>query len=402
MRILHILDHSIPLHSGYVFRTLSILQEQNKLGWRTFHVTSSKQPWSGVDEESIDGFHFYRTHAKSSILNKIPIINQIYVVTSLIKQLKKILPKIKPDVLHAHSPCLNGLAALYIRKKFSIPVVYEMRASWEDAAVSHGTATEGNLRYRISRAIETYTLKNADHITTICDGLKKDIMSRSISENKITVIPNAVDVTEFNQPTSDAGQLRNDLGLNDKIIIGYIGSFYHYEGLDILIDALKYILNRNSNFIALLVGGGFEEKHLKQKVTELGLENQVIFIGRVPHKDVSNYYSLIDILVYARRSIRLTEIVTPLKPLEAMANKKPFVASNVGGHIELISDGITGKLFKSEDPVSLGNSILDIVNTGEDYKEVLDNAYKYVAEERNWQKSVSYYKPVYSSLNSPD
>ena len=137
-------------------------------------------------------------------------------------------------------------------------------------------------------------------------------------------------------------------------------------------------------------------------MTELGLENKVIFIGRVPHKDVSNYYALIDILVYARRSIRLTEIVTPLKPLEAMANKKPFVASNVGGHIELISDGITGKLFKSEDPVSLGNSILDIVNTGEDYKEVLDNAYKYVAEERNWQKSVSYYKPVYSSLNSPD
>jgi PEP-CTERM/exosortase A-associated glycosyltransferase len=400
MRILHILDHSIPLHSGYVFRTLSILHEQNKLGWKTFHITSSKHPWPGIDEESIDGIHFYRTRTKFSILDKIPIINQICVVTSLIKKLKKILPEIKPDILHAHSPCLNGLAALYIRKKFSIPVVYEMRASWEDAAVSHGTAKEGNLRYRISRAIETYTQKKADHITTICDGLKKDIMSRSISDHKITVIPNAVDVKEFNQPKPDAGQLKTDLGLNGKIIIGYIGSFYHYEGLDIFIDALKYLLDKNSNFIALLVGGGFEEEELKQKVTKLGLENRVVFIGRVPHECVSQYYSLIDILVYARRSIRLTEIVTPLKPLEAMANKKPIVASDVGGHTELISDGVTGKLFKSEDPISLGNSVLDIVNKGEDYNEVLDNAYKYVAEERNWQRSVSNYKPVYSSLSS--
>ncbi|HAK91250.1 MAG TPA: glycosyltransferase WbuB, partial [Massilia timonae] len=128
---------------------------------------------------------------------KLPVLNQKQVIDGLVRRLSEIIPQIKPDVLHAHSPSLNAIAALKAGKKFGIPVVYEVRAFWEDAAVDHGTSTEGGLRYRLTRALETHALRQADAVTTICEGLRRDIVARGIPADKITVIPNAVDIDKF-------------------------------------------------------------------------------------------------------------------------------------------------------------------------------------------------------------
>ena len=77
MRILHVLDHSIPLHSGYTFRTAAILREQHALGWETFHVTSPKQINCNMLEEEIEGLHFYRTPQTRNGLNRLPVFNQL-------------------------------------------------------------------------------------------------------------------------------------------------------------------------------------------------------------------------------------------------------------------------------------------------------------------------------------
>ena len=191
-----VLDHSIPLHSGYTFRTRSILREQRALGWETFHVTGAKQGSGEMLEETSDGLHFYRTPSGSA-LSKLPVLNQVDVIDGLARRLAEIIPVVKPDVLHAHSPVLNAIAALRAGKKFGIPVVYEVRAFWEDAAVDHGTSTENGLRYKLTRALETYALKRADAVTTICEGLRKDIVARGIPADKVTVIPNAVDIDKF-------------------------------------------------------------------------------------------------------------------------------------------------------------------------------------------------------------
>ena len=180
MRVLHVLDHSIPLHSGYTFRTRSILREQRALGWETFHVTGAKQNSGDMLEETVDGLHFYRTPESKGALAKMPVLNQVNVIDGLAKRLAEIIPQIQPDVLHAHSPSLNAIAALRAGKRFGIPVVYEVRAFWEDAAVDHGTSTENGLRYRLTRALETYALKQADAVTTICEGLRKDIVARGV------------------------------------------------------------------------------------------------------------------------------------------------------------------------------------------------------------------------------
>lgn len=255
MRIIHILDHSIPLHSGYTFRTLSILQEQRALGWETFHITGAKQGKYIAPEEMVDGYNFFRTPVDTGLLGRLPILNQIAVINGLVKRLREVIPQVKPDVLHAHSPSLNAIAALRIGKELGIPVVYEVRAFWEDAAVDHGTSSELGLRYRLTRGLETYALKRANAVTTICEGLRNDMLKRGIPAEKITVIPNAVDIEKFSTGGVPDQKLKNELGLQNKRVMGFIGSFYAYEGLGVLLRALPLMLSKIPDIAILLVGG---------------------------------------------------------------------------------------------------------------------------------------------------
>ena len=398
MRVLHVLDHSIPLHSGYTFRTLAILEQQKLLGWDTVHLTSSKHYDCSVLEEDVDGLHFYRTMPSSGIMSKLPVLNQLSVVLGLMGRLKQVIEKERPDIIHAHSPCLNGIAAYHVAKRFGIPLVYEMRASWEDAAVNHGSTTEGSLRYRFSRALETYALKRADAITTICEGLRNDILSRGIAADKVTVIPNAVDVERFQIGGVADTELCESLGLTGKTVIGFIGSFYDYEGLDLLLKALPEILTQYPDTVILLVGGGLQEEALGNLASSLGISDKVVFAGRVPHDQVDQYYNLISVLVYARHSVRLTEMVTPLKPLEAMAQRRLFVASDIGGHRELIEDNVTGTLFKAGSKEALARAVCGLLDASDQWDERLNAGRQYVETERNWRVSVSKYIPVYERL----
>ncbi len=397
MRILHIFDHSIPLHSGYTFRSLAILRGQRDLGYETIHLTSPKHfAYQGNElEEEIDGFHFYRSRVNNELLDKLPVLNQWAVINATRKRIEQILSFEKIDIIQAHSPCLNGLAALLVAKKHNIPVVYEMRASWEDAAVNHGTCKEGDLRYRISRALETYVLKRANFITTICQGLKDDIKARGIAEDKITVIPNAVDIDSFSYNGIPEESLQKKLGLSDQIVLGFIGSFYEYEGLALLIEALPEIIKSSPGLKLLLVGGGVQEDILKQKVRKLKLTDSVIFTGRVSHAEISKYYNLVDIFVYPRLSMRLTEIVTPLKPLEAMAQGRLVIASDVGGHKEMIENGENGLLFKANSKDDLVRKVNQMLTHKNDWQKFKVNARKYVEEKRNWKKSINGYQNIF-------
>jgi len=398
MRILHILDHSVPLHSGYAFRTSAIIAQQRLFGWQTAHLTSSKHYGASQMEEDIDGLHFYRTIPNSTIFSRIPILGQYAVIHDLQCRLEEVVSVVHPDILHVHSPCLNGIAALSVGRKKNIPVVYELRASWEDAAVSHGTTREGSLRYRLSRALETYVLKRADAITTICEGLREDIVQRGISPDRVAVIPNAVDIERFEVNCAPDPRLIKELNLEGKRIIGFIGSFYTYEGLELLLHSLPRILERQPETCILLVGGGPQEESLKRIASELGISGKVIFTGRVPHSQVGKYYDLIEVLVYPRLATRLTEIVTPLKPLEAMARKRLFIASDVGGHRELIRHGVTGTLFKADNCEALADSVCNLLASEADWSERLQAARNYVETERNWCVSVSKYIPVYERI----
>lgn len=399
MRILHVLDHSIPLQSGYTFRTRAILEQQRSFGWETFHITGAKQgKGSGQLEEDVDGLHFYRSPPLEGLSARLPIYNQWAVVHGLRKRLDEVVRQLKPDILHAHSPALNGLAALSVAHRHGIPLVYEVRAFWEDAAVDHGTSREWGLRYRLTRALETHVLKGADAVTTICEGLRGDIIGRGLPEAKVTVIPNSVALERFPLLKGKDEPLLAELGLQGSRVVGFIGSFYAYEGLPLLLEALPLILSQRDDVRLLLVGGGPQEKVLRQLTDQQGLGNKVIFTGRVSHNEVQRYYSLVDIFVYPRLSMRLTELVTPLKPLEAMAQGRLVVASDVGGHKELIEAGVTGELFPAGDAAGLANAVLRLLDDESRWPQRLAAGRAYVERVRNWRASAERYRPVYAEL----
>ena len=388
VKVLHVLDHSVPLHSGYAFRTLAILREQQKLGWQTLQLTTPKQGESPAADETVDGFRFLRTGR-----TEMPgLLEQMRLTAARVRQA---VEQFEPDLIHAHSPILTALPSLYAARQSGLPVVYEMRASWEDAAVDHGTTSEGSLRYRLSKALETWVLGRASHVTTICEGLRQEIASRGISADKVTVIPNAVDVDRFAYHGGSDQEARRNLGLGDGATIGFIGSFYGYEGLDDLVRALALLREKKVEVHAVLVGGGPEDAALRKLADDLQLGDDVTFTGRVSHDEVQAYYRCIDLLVYPRKHMRLTDMVTPLKPLEAMAQGNLVLASDVGGHRELIRDGETGTLFPAGDVQALATAIENVLGDRRHWDAIRAKGREFVTRERTWAVSVAGYHRAY-------
>ena len=328
MRILHVLDHGLPLHSGYAFRTRAIVKAQLAMGWEVACLTGPRQATEGPDPEIVDGITFYRTARPEPAPAPLGEWREI---RALSDRLDRLVDEWKPDQLHAHSPVLSALAALPVARRRGLPLVYEIRAFWEDAAVGNGTGRQGSARYRLTRMIETYAARKADAVAVICEGLRQDLIQRGIEPDKIIVSPNGVDMELFGSPLAADALFADSLGLTDADTVGFIGSFYDYEGLDDLIEAMPILVARRPKAQLLLVGGGPMEEKLKAQAAASPAADRIRFVGRVPHDEVERYYALIDILAYPRKAMRLTELVTPLKPLEAMAQRKLVAASDVGG-----------------------------------------------------------------------
>ena len=292
----------------------------------------------------------------------------------------------------------NALAAIKVGKKYNIPVTYEVRALWEDAAVDTGKTTEGSLKYKTIKAIEQSAFDKADAVSCICNGLKQDLIKRGISESKLYVTPNAVDIDNFKPLHERNAELEKSLNLSGKKVVAFIGTFFKYEGLSYAIDAISIISKTRDDIHLLLVGAGNELDSLKKQVSALKLDKFVTFVGRVPFENVGDYYSLANVMVFPRESIRLTELVTPLKPLESMAQFKPVIASDIGGHRELIEHNKTGFLFEADNSEALANTILNVIDDEELLTQISETGLAFVTEERNWLNTAKQYISVYERL----
>lgn len=395
MKILHVLDHSLPIYSGYSFRSASILKFQKMLGIDPVVLTSPKQGSRFAESEEIDGIRYYRTPTlENHPAHLLPFLREGFIMGRLRRRIAEVVAEEKVDLIHSHSPSLNGLPALKVARNRNVPCVYEARAFWEDAAVNHGTFSEGSLRYRISRAAETFLFRRADAVIVIAEGMRKELAGRGINKETVFVIPNGVDIDGF-RPRERNRDLAERLGLNGGPVFGFVGSFYRYEGLQMLLEAFAAISSHVPGARLLLVGGGPEEIALRELSRGCSSVNM---IGNVPHSEVWDYYSVIDVLVYPRQRMRLTDLVTPLKPLEAMAMGKAVVASDVGGHRELIQHGVTGLLFPADDVTALTREGIRAA-TDRNLREKLGQAgRKHVEEKRGWPKIVSKYWQIYSQL----
>lgn len=397
MRILHILDHSPPVQSGYVYRTLAILREQVAAGWQVLSLTTPKQPNASGTREVVEGWEFIRTPGPRTSQWLPQVAAEYAMVRATIGRVEEIAREWRPDVLHAHSPVPNAWAALSVGRRLGLPVVYEVRALWEDAAASHGTMLPGSVRYRIARHLDTRAAKRADAVVTICRGLYDDLSHRGVCPEQMFIVPNAADVGGLlpDTPTS-----RGNNPDAPGPVIGFIGSFYSYEGLDLLVEAARELVRRRPELRFLLVGGGPEEARLRELCRASGLDDCMSFPGWVPHDRIDDWYRQIDILVYPRKRNRLTELVTPLKPLEAMAKGKVILASDVGGHRELIEEGRNGFLFRSGDAGHLLQRLIALLDAPAMWPRAGARARRFVEEQRSWKATAATYGEVYDRARS--
>ncbi len=397
-RVLHVLDHSLPVQSGYTYRTLSILKAQRSLGWETFHLTSPKQASPSISYEAIDDWHFFRT--KSGIVwPDLPGWRDLHAARATMRRLDELVRQLKPTVIHAHSPLLNGFPALWIGRRHRLPVLYEVRAFWEDAAVDQGTTRHNDVRYRTTRTLETELMRRADAVVTICDGLRQEIEARGITSDKLTVVPNVIDNAAFSRTGDGNPDLRKSLSIKrNDLVLGFIGSFYHYEGLDFLVRESAKLLHAQPELKFLLVGGGPAYGEIDALIKKLDLTGQIILTGRVSHENVAAYYELIDVFVYPRLRLRLTELVTPLKPLEAMAMGRIVVASDVGGHRELIDHSRTGYLFAANSGEALRSTLSHVLKSRIHLQTMGEQARAYVVAHRSIDRMAQCYARAYSCL----
>ena len=398
-RVLHVLDHSLPLHSGYTFRTRAIMKAQVASGLEVRGITGLRHAASGggggIDPQTIDGLTFLRTPGN---VGGPPAVREWREIGCFAEGIEAAIRQWRPDILHAHSPALCGAAALKAARKAGVPVVYEIRAFWEDAAVGNGTGREGSLKYRLTRALENQVVAGADAVFTICEGLRDDLVRRGFPEGKIGLSPNGVDLSLFGDPVPRDAALAAELGLSEGPVIGFIGSFYDYEGLGDLVAAMPSLRRQVAGAQLLLVGGGPMDEALRAQAAVSEAADAIHFTGRVAHGEVERYYSLVDVLAYPRKASRLTELVTPLKPLEAMAQERLVAASDVGGHRELIEDGKTGVLFAPDDPHAIADALADLLARRGDWPAMRRRARDHVAARHDWARNIHRYRSVYHHL----
>jgi glycogen(starch) synthase len=235
-------------------------------------------------------------------------------------------------------------------------------------------------------------------VMTICQGLRDDLIGRGFPADRIGVMPNGVDLRLFGEAPPRDEALARKLGIGAGPVIGFIGSFYDYEGLDDLIAAMPALVADHPDVRLLLVGGGPMEAALKTQAESSPAAFAIRFAGRVPHDRVSRYYSLCEVMAYPRKRSRLTDLVTPLKPLEAMAQGRIVAASEVGGHRELIGDGVTGALFPPDDPGACARALSSLLSRAEEWPVMRDAARAHVATNHDWECNVRRYQAVYQAL----
>ncbi len=369
-------------------------------------VTSARHTDFTEDEEWIDDILYYRTRKPNGLLDRlqlaIPFWRERLMTQAMVDRLLEVAADFKPDLIHAHSPFFNGQAAIRVGKKLGIPVVYEIRAFWEDDAVDKNKISEDGFVYGQVRRLETEVVQQADHVICICQGLQEDLVGRGTPVDKISIVKNGVEAQTF-EPRRKNSALEEKYDIGGKRVLGFIGSFFFYEGLPFLVDAIAEVKKQRDDFAVLLIGSGEDEAQVAERVSHHNLSGCVHLTGRVSHDEIQEHYALIDIFCYPRHSKRLTEKVTPLKPLEAMAMEQVCIGSDVGGIKELFDECEVGRTFKAGDLDSLVQLLHESLDRDqEDLDEEGKIGRQAVLTKRHWENTLQPTVEAYGKLVGSD
>lgn len=395
-RILFVLNKALPAVNGYTIRSNEIIKRVKESGYEP--IIATRLGWSPVHESYEipekpinDVQTYYIDKSDRYLTNKTPILNYF---DAYAKEIKNIIKKDKPGIIHAASNYQNALPALQLGRSLGIKTIYEVRGMWHHTQSSKITGFQNSDRFNLQEQQEIHCCEIADEVFCISESLKVYLIEHGIDESKITVIPNGVDTVSI-APMAENDDIIRKYNLKKYHVLGFIGSITSYEGLDLVIKALKDLNDRmdlDKKFKLLIVGDGQYRNHLQSLTEKMNLQDYVVFTGRVSHEEISKYYSVIDVAPFARTGDLVCRLVTPLKTYEAMAMAKKVIVSNVGALQEMVIDGDTGEIFEAENLEELKESIIKII----DNKDIGDNAREWVGNNRDWSSIISKVLNVYS------
>jgi PEP-CTERM/exosortase A-associated glycosyltransferase len=403
--VLHVLDHSWPVLSGYSIRSRNLIAAQHRLGQPVLVVTG---PLHELDDRTnrdatVDGVFYVRTPTggrltRSALGGRWPLVREWATVRLLRNRILELVDKQPVSIIYAHSPALCGLAGLQAARNRGLPFAYEIRAFWEDAAVDQGRTTPNSPRYRVIRRLETYVARHADAVSAIALPMLDDLRQRGLPAEKLFHVPNGVDTERF-APLARDRQLATELGLEDSVVFGFFGSLYRYEGVAWLIRAAAELYSRGNRFKLLIIGSGEDQAAINTAIRDYSAAEYVRTISHVSHEEIQRYYSVVDIMVFPRLSVRLTELVTPLKPLEAMALEKAVLASSVGGHRELLDHEKSGLMFRSEDIADFCHQAERLISSPVLRQQLGETGRQVILRDREWKVLARRYQRIYEFVS---
>jgi glycosyltransferase involved in cell wall biosynthesis len=399
--------------SGYAIRTHGLVTALNDKDWKVRVHLRHGYPLDRSDfrgesvsrTEEIDGtdyiFHPASEDSMSDLMDYTEVFNfsgleryQGQAVRTLMRQAEET----RPALIHSASNFVVGLAGAEAARLLGIPSIYEIRGFWHLTQATKRAGYEQSDHYLLSERLEIETAKKSDHVFVITNSLRDILIDAGVEPDKVTVIPNAVDPTLFDILPREK-ELERDLGYEGKVVIGYIGSFVEYEGLELLLEAVAKLRGElGDTFRLLMVGDGSIYESLRRMTRFLQIEDIVKFTGRVPFDEVQRYYSLIDIIPLPRLGLRVCELVSPLKPFEAMGTGKVLITSDVAALAEIVDDGVTGLLHRKDDADHLAEKLSEAIQDEELRNRLGAQAREWVCETHSWEVISRKVTDVYNQL----
>ena len=375
--------------NGYSTRTTGLTTAVTEAGMDLFIAARPGYPWDSKvnkkmpkekrlirDYQGVDTYFNPGVSLRSDPLDKfVQIAADIYVREAMMN---------RPSVIVSASNHITALPALIAARRLGIPFIYEVRGLWEITAAAGNETWHKSERFELARRIETLVANEADRAFAITEEVREELVKRGAERDKIEILPNAANIFQYVPLPAERSKVV-DKKKKGEFLLGYAGSLVDYEGLDLLINAVAELPESLSHVGALIVGDGLVLPALKRQVTELGLEERIRFTGRVPNEQINDYLAIFDAVVCPRKSNIVTELVSPLKPIEAMAAGRPVIGSNVSPIATLLgADSARGLLFEADHVQSLAESIALLANDPRTAQDMGRRARKWTVENRTW------------------
>lgn len=397
MRILHVLDHSVPHNTEYAARAQAVVRGTEALGLEVVQLTGPHHAVSDVRDESIDGRTYYRTPPVASPLSDVAVLGEFEFIGEIAHRVEQIARRTRPHVLHVHSPVQCALGVLRVGRRLGLPVILDLHGLWREEVDSFEHAGGSYMRGRILHAMEAFTARRAAHLVTSSTSMRERFIARGLPCERVTAITNGADVRDATA-AAWVDARREELGFTGRRVVGFAGRLLECEGVGLLLDAFDRVHRALPDAVLLVVGSGPARDGIVRRIEALGNPSPIRLVECQTIEEERAWLDVMDVAVYPRQPVPLASDEVPYRVCMGFAAGAAMLISDVGGHKAALATGTEAQLFRAGDAEDLAAGLLRLLNSSR-AREFLRSAARTLAQETlDWTSRVASYSRIYESL----